>query len=531
MPLRQEITGFLGGGSTPAAIQNADQSNRTKKKSRATEGGSKTTGTPQDPPERTQLKSNRSPNPMTPNHVTDTSFHINDVSLTDMLISGNDSEAGSTVDSNANSLDAEARLQSQLAATALALEQETAEKMRLQNTIDLLQSEIEKHKRVQKVSKNEIRRITTENDNLRREMSRSPDMRRYNTSDNQEKCSNTDNSPLSNTDEDLATVKANLDSLRDYIMNAGEALLSAASDDLTTPEDNFIEVVSRRGRRLRNHRPENESQELDYVDHMSSSPAAQPISVVNGTGRTPQSLEVPVAPDYAAVCRRSLTGATSSGTVTGGPYLRQGPTSRLPNPSHRKQNPNNAQLGSRPSVPKPRDHVQSQSHRAVSSAPSTLIIGTSMVKGLGSQLAKFGANVTTYAYPGRDIPYTRSRPAIPRLGRSCYNVAGMTLNTTRLVTWHRSTNVLSMRWNNIAQMHASSLATPPPLNNITSINTWLKHRADRGNGVHTIEACPVSPLLFKRDMVHFNSKGLVLYAKRLKSHIQNFHRSPGQNYW
>ena len=374
-------------------------------------------------------------------------------------------------------------------------------------------------------------------------MSRYRGMRRYTTSDSQEKCTNTDNPPLSNTDEDLATVKAKLDSLPDYIMNAGEALLSAASDDLTTPEDNFIEVVSRCGRRLRNHRPENETQELDNVDHMSSSPEAQPISVVIGTGRMPKSLEVPVAPEYAAVCRRNLTGATSSGTVAGGPYLRQGPTSRLPHPSHQKQNPNNAQLGSRPSVPKPRDHVQPQLHRAVSSAPSTLIISTSMVKGLGSQLAKFGYNVTTYAYPGRDIPYIRSRiPYIVPLHtppRQIVLQCGG--NDAENHEAGHATSQYECLLNEVKQHCPNAriiISTIPPrgnnamaLNNITSINTWLKHRADRGDGVHTIEACPVSPWLFKRDMVHFNSKGLVLYAKRLNSHIQNFHQSPGQNYW
>ena len=66
----------------------------------------------------------------------------------------------------------EARLQSKLAAAALALEHEITEKMRLHNTVELLQAEIEEYKRNQKVMKSEVKWLTTDIDNLRRSISR-----------------------------------------------------------------------------------------------------------------------------------------------------------------------------------------------------------------------------------------------------------------------------------------------------------------------------------------------------------------------
>ena len=133
MSLQQDITGFLDSGSTPAANQQANQSKKSRAKSRATKGGRKDTGTPQDSPERTQLKRKRitkeegkrqrkrvnqprkckatnrntdstptqtsvtpmpsptqegSLNLQSSGHVTDTNIHINDRSLAEMLMSG-----------------------------------------------------------------------------------------------------------------------------------------------------------------------------------------------------------------------------------------------------------------------------------------------------------------------------------------------------------------------------------------------------------------------------------------------------------
>ena len=53
------------------------------------------------------------------------------------------------------------------------------------------------------------------------------------------------------------------------------------------------------------------------------------------------------------------------------------------------------------------------------------------------------------------------------------------------------------------------------LNNINSVNSWLTYRAGRGDNVRTVKVCPQLTTSFKKDMVHFNGKGLTYYARRL----------------
>ena len=55
-------------------------------------------------------------------------------------------------------------------------------------------------------------------------------------------------------------------------------------------------------------------------------------------------------------------------------------------------------------------HIYILTHPVVSSrGPSTLVIGTSLVRGLGIKLTNLGANATVCSYQGQDIPYIRSR--------------------------------------------------------------------------------------------------------------------------
>ena len=83
-------------------------------------------------------------------YVMDTNIHINDGSLTDMLMSGVASE---TIESSESCTADADRLQSKLTAAALAFEHEVTEKTRMHNTVELLQTEIEEYKRNQKSSK------------------------------------------------------------------------------------------------------------------------------------------------------------------------------------------------------------------------------------------------------------------------------------------------------------------------------------------------------------------------------------------
>ena len=591
MSLQQEITGFLDSGSTPAPNQQANQSKKSKAKSRATRGGRKDTGTPQDPPERTQLKRKRitkeerkrqrkrvnqprkckatnrntdstptqtsvtpmpsptqegSPDLQSSGHVTDTNIHINDRSLTDMLMSG---VASDSVESAAScTLDAD-RLQSKLTAAALALEHEVTEKTRLHNTVELLQIEIEEYKRNQKVMKSEIKRLTTDNDNLRRTLSRYRGMRRYTTSDNHDKSTSThDESSIPDANDDLATTQVKLDSLRDFITHAGEMLLSAVRDECTPSNDNFVEVTSRRSRRLRNVQRPNDSP--DTPDTHDSHPAststeAQSISVVIGAGRAPLSNE-PLPSGYAAACRRAPTSSLPSTAVYDRSNSQQsttrtghsGPRSHQLNPGAGQQRPEQRLPATREAAHRP------QSHPVVSSrGPSTLVIGTSLVRGLGVKLTNLGANATVCSYPGQDIPYIRSR--IPYLvsrrnppEQVVLQCGGNDCEQTEASYVTSQYECLISEIQQYCPNVHIILSTIPPrgnnamvLKNIDSVNTWLNYRTRRGDNVRTVKVCPQLTTSFKKDMVHFNGKGLAYYAKRLVGHIQNFHRPSERRDW
>ena len=190
MSHQQEITCFLGSGTTPAANHEADQLERRAKTGRANENrgsGHDSPSDPKDPSKRTVLKRKRvtkevkkrerkrvnkprkckksrensstptqtnitpMPSPE-PNNVFnsgvrdsfDSGATISDRSVTDMLASGTSyaqSAALAAEDTNdVQSSTRAARLESQITAAALALEHEISEKQSMKNAIDLFNS-------------------------------------------------------------------------------------------------------------------------------------------------------------------------------------------------------------------------------------------------------------------------------------------------------------------------------------------------------------------------------------------------------
>ena len=63
---------------------------------------------------------------------------------------------------------------------------------------------------------------------------------------------------------------------------------------------------------------------------------------------------------------------------------------------------------------------------------------------------------------------------------------------------------------------------------INEINKYLENRATRGDGVIFIDACPQSLSMFKKDLVHFNSRGMRFYAQSMCNNLTNFTRSRQQ---
>ena len=295
MSHQQEITCFLGSGTTPAANQEADQLERRTKTGRANKNRRKchdSPSDPKDPPKRTVLKRKRvtkevkkrerkrvnkprkcktsRENSLTPTQTNitpmpspepnsllnsgvpdsfDSSAILNDRSLTDMLASGTSSAQSAALaaeDSNdIQSSNRAARLESQITAAALALEHEISEKQSMKNAIDLLNNELDEHKRNHKKLQSEIKRLTCKNDKMRKELSRYKGIRKYitgthNHDDQNPKQPETASvAPVNDTavNEELSITKAKLASLRDHMIHIGNSLISAVNDDSLTIED------------------------------------------------------------------------------------------------------------------------------------------------------------------------------------------------------------------------------------------------------------------------------------------------------
>ena len=61
------------------------------------------------------------------------------------------------------------------------------------------------------------------------------------------------------------------------------------------------------------------------------------------------------------------------------------------------------------------------------------------------------------------------------------------------------------------------------LNNIQKLNSCLDHRYSTDGRVHIIDVCPKSSQCFRKDLVHFNSKGSFEFAKQLAEELSNFY--------
>ena len=255
---------------------------------------------------------NGSPNLLGPGNTdSHTPTPLNDRSLTDMLASA---AAASPVNSNEDNQNWDnisstriERLESQLNAAALALENETTEKTRYKCALELLQHEIDESKRVQKNLKSEIKRLTNENDNLRREFSRYRGMRRFAT----EPEGNKNNTSNSSQSDELAIAQAQLSSLREHIISMEKSLITAADGSAAvSPDDNeFVQVTNRRKPKSRETFSNAQPNEGNTQSHSKG----QPIPVVIGSKGIQQTASTSQY-QYAEVCRRNMSSANEHDT-------------------------------------------------------------------------------------------------------------------------------------------------------------------------------------------------------------------------
>ena len=239
-------------------------------------------------------------------------------------------------------------LESQLLHETMQLDRERQENTRMQHQIDLLQSELTKYKKMSDKQRQEIKKLASENDNLKRDLSRHNGMRRF--TENPE-------SHASELLDELQTTKAKFLSLKEHMVDVTSRMIGAleetpdaavSNDDDDTPFT--IVAHSKRGRQLL-------CQQRATARHADPQPQSRQPSPPAPTRGQP----IPV------VC-----GIT-------------GPTNTQASQITRHQQPSASHGTAR------------GQHAATSSArqsPETIVIGTSLTRGLGAKLNAHGTNAT-----------------------------------------------------------------------------------------------------------------------------------------
>ena len=323
-------------------------------------------------------------------------------------------------------------------------------------------------------------------------------MRRFTTDSNKSSVNQSDD----NARDEFAIAQAQLTSLREHITNVGKSLISAADCPVTASVNDyeFVEVRNRRKRK---------SRETYINTQTDAGSTGQPIPVVIGA-KGIQTVSTPQYP-YAAACRRKMPSTNDH----------KAPSSS--SPSHRNIQ---RQQQSKVSHQAPRQAVHQTSQAGLRrNSSAAMVIGTSLTRGLGTKLCQTNASCSTYTYPGSDIPYLRGRirHIISPQNQPAHVLRQCGGNDATHVTSDQVIHEYKALIKEVRQCSPNSIITlcaiPPRkdnailLNTIAAINDWMKHRAARGDGVYFVKACPQSPTLFKRDKVHFNAKGLHVYAR------------------
>lgn len=353
---------------------------------------------------------------------------------------------------------------------------------RLQTQIELLESDIDNHLKLDSIQKTAIKKLTRENDNLRRELSKHKGMRKFTVADetigkDTGKCSRCDNTTAATSDE-LELAQAKLNSLRDHIKCTANELLCAVSEgskeDLHV-DDGFQPCVARRRRRNR-------------------------CTQTNGPTTTPN----PAPPGPTNNQRVQHQGTDASSRHHNRPDHSFTYADALIRP---RKAPNN---------------------------PDTIVIGTSLVRGVGAHLKRRDIDNVCYTYPGADIPQIRSRicHVLPHKHSPKQIVLQVGGNDAEA---HPAAPIVKQYDALISQIKARcprstiivNRIPPRRFNNWTNkkidmINTFLSNRSLKGDGVKFVDNCPSFPDHFKRDRVHFSRDGCQVYADKMACNLINF---------
>ena len=422
---------------------------------------------------------------------------ITDQSLSELLASTN--HTGDILSHNGKDLDTDSSLQSNdcsdrivrleanLVAVNLDFQCKHDECVALQNQIDLLNEEMDCYKKTDKNQKNEIKRLTNENDRLVKELSKHSGFRRY--------FDKSPSEPSKLQDHDLSV---KYDKLRSKLTEITDSLVTAL-------EDGFSLVSKKKTPTL---------QPCDTVDKSYS-------SVLRNKCNSDNTGDASVPPP---------TRTHGSGNVRAIPVVEIGAAARDAARRGNLESPPVARPDSSPRQAQPfRGAASEHNHSS-----ETLIIGTSLVQGLGPRLQKMGIDATAFMYRGADIPTIQSRVQhiiSPGMNPKCIVIQVGGNDATK-----QPANSIISRYESLIRniRHRCPdakivLSKVPPrrgnartVSNISEINVGIDNFANTMKNVCSVSVCPTSVLHFKKDCTHFNTSGMDLYARNLSAQLRNF---------
>ena len=393
-------------------------------------------------------------------------------------------------------------LESDLAATRLVVEEHELQIEKLKSDNSALRSAVDLLKKTDTNQKAKLKKLMQENDNLKRDISKHRGIRRYTTSDKSDS-----QTQLDKLREEIDVTQAKLASLRDSVRSYALSLIDLTDANpqsgntltiATNPseggdnaQNDDFQVVTRRGRRQHDDVDERHNRQADgdVSQHRNRQDEGQPSGEATVCPVTPP---VSVAPpggqtsDQGRVTQRSSAG------------------------------------------PQRKSYAGALRERL----PDTVVIGTSLVRGVGARLHQRGIDNTVYNFPGAQLPLIRNRlDNILVPGKIPKNIviqaAGNDQRTDLVVReYEKLIKALKFRcpqskiWlckiprrSRLSWLHSE----------IAKVNTFLE-KSFHGKNVEFIDSCPeFGPRYFMNDMVHFNHNGVQVYGDKIACSMINFH--------
>ena len=321
--------------------------------------------------------------------------------------------------------------------------------------------------------------------------------------------------------DDIDMTRAKLESLRDHVRLFAGSLLTAIDQD-TDPEFTLVSNNKRSS-----HPSRRNQQPATSIPQRSASTGRQRPSPTLASGAQVQH----PSPQGRQVVPRQQPDEHGTQSQSSGQHI---PVVQLgaANAARKTTPPTYSHVlyhGQRTSAP-----TRPTGPMRTSPSPDTVIIGTSLTRGLGTKLHKCGVDAVTYSYPGTKIEHIRGRiPHILSGDRQPKQVVlqcgGNDAETEAADSVMRNYDSLINDVRHFCPNASIVVCTVPPrgdkrdvLDNIDTLNTYLYQRATCGDNVWCIDVCHKSLKMYRKDKVHFNNEGLKFYARALARQLSNF---------